>query len=205
LAHQTGDRQLIDFKMFGHGFTLLWFGDLEAAEEQLKAALGQAEQMGDLPLQDRCLAYLSIACRLKGDEGQARTYADRGLKVAATEHNPFYIGAAKANLAWLNFRDGNLDEVLRHGSAALEQWRPYPYPLEWLARWPLLAVHFLEGRMGEALGHARAMLELAQQRPPEDLEALLEGAIHAWDEGQAESARECLKQAMDLAGEMGYL
>jgi hypothetical protein len=49
------------------------------------------------------------------------------------------------------------------------------------------------------------MLDPAQQRPPEDVEALLEGATQAWDEGQAESAHECLKQTMDLAGEMGYL
>jgi tetratricopeptide (TPR) repeat protein len=205
LARETGDQQLVDHSTFGFGFSLLWFGDLEAAEEQFMTALAQAKRTGNVPLQDRCLAYLSIARRFQGDEGQVRTYAEQGLGIATTEQNPFYLGVAWANLAWLSFRDGNIDEVLRDGPVALEQWRPYPYPFAWLAHWPLLAVHLSQGQMRQALDHARAMLDPSQQRPPETLEALLEEAAQTWDEGQAKSARECLKQAMDLAGEMGYL
>ena len=205
LARETGDRQLIDFKMFGRGFTLLWFGDLEAAEKQLWAALGQAEQTGDLPLQDRCLAYLSIACRLKADKGQVRAYTEQGLEAARAEQNPIYIGVAKANVAWLHFRKGNLGEALREGSAALEQWRPLAYPIEWLARWPLLAIRLSRGQVDQAVEHARVMLNPAQQRLPRDLEVPLEQAIQAWEKGQRELAPQCLELAMDLAGQMGYL
>jgi tetratricopeptide (TPR) repeat protein len=205
LARETGDRQLTDNKTFGLGFSLLWFGDLEAADEHLKAALQQAERTGNIPLQDRCLAYLSIACHLKGYEGQARTYMEQGLEAATNEENTHYIGVAKANLAWLSYRDGRLDEAVGAGLAALEQWRLFAYPLEWLARWPLMAVSLLRGQMSQAIDHVRAMLEPAQQRPSDDLEALLAEAIKAWDEGQAGSARERLKRAMDLASEMGYL
>jgi DNA-binding SARP family transcriptional activator len=205
LARQTGDRQLIDFKMFGRGFTLLWFGHLEDAERQLRAALGQAEQTGNLPLQDRCLAYLSIACRLKGDEGQARAYMERGLEAALTEQNTSYVGVAKANLAWLHYRQGNLDEALREGSAALQQWRPLAYPIEWLARWPLLAVRFLRGQIDAAIDQARAMIDSGQQQLPDHLEALLEESIQAWDEGREEPARKRLKQAINSARENGSL
>jgi tetratricopeptide (TPR) repeat protein len=205
LARQAGDRQLIDFKIFGCGFTLLWFGDLEAAERQLKAALGRAEQTGDLPLQDRCLAYLSIACRLRGDEGPARTYTEQGLEVATAEQNSLYIGVAKANLAWLSYRNGDLDGVLRDGSLALEQWRPLPYPMEWLARWPLLAVALEQGRPSDAADQARAMLDPAQQRLPDAVAAVLEKAVRAGEGAAPESAEGYLRQAMALAGEMGYL
>jgi DNA-binding SARP family transcriptional activator len=205
LARETGDRQLIDFKMFGRGFTLLWFGDLEAAEQQLRAALAQAEQTGDLPLQDRGLAYLSIACRFNGDEGQARTYTEQGLEAAIAEQNPIYIGVARANLSWLGYRKGNPDQVLREGSAALQQWRPLAYPMEWLAHWPLLAVRFSQGQIGQAVGHARVMVAPTQQRLPSDLEASLEKAVQAWGQGQEALAREHLEQAIKVAGQMGYL
>jgi tetratricopeptide (TPR) repeat protein len=191
--------------MFGRGFTLLWFGDLEAAEQQLQAAMAQAEQTGDLPLQDRCLAYLSVACRLKGDEGQARTYIEQGLEAAITEQNPIYIGVARANLAWLYFREGHRDEALREGSAAVEQWRPLAYPIEWLARWPLLAIRFSQGQIDQAMDHARVMLTPAQQRLPSDLEAPLEKAVQAWEQGQEGLAGEHLGQAIKVAEQMGYL
>ncbi len=55
-ARKTDDRQLVGHQMFSMGFVLLWRGDLEAATEQLTAALSQAEQTGNLPLRDRCLA-----------------------------------------------------------------------------------------------------------------------------------------------------
>jgi tetratricopeptide (TPR) repeat protein len=205
LARETGDRQLIDFKIFGRGFTLLWSGDLEAAEERFRAALEQAERTGNVPLQDRCLAYLSIACRLNGDEQQAHICTEQGLKAAIVEQNPAYIGVAKANLAWLSYRHGHLDEVLHDGSAALEQWRPLAYPLEWLARWPLLAVALDQERIPDAIDQARAMLEPVQQRLPDALTATLEEAITAWEGGQAAPAREHLAEAVRLAQEMGYL
>jgi hypothetical protein len=104
------------------GFTLLWRGDLAGTEDYLLDALAQAERMGNVPLQDRCLAYQQILCRLDGDEEEARSYAEEGLSIATVEENPAYIGVARADYAWLNYRAGRLDEAMRDGRAALDQW-----------------------------------------------------------------------------------
>lgn len=205
LARKTDDQPFIDAVTFSLGFTLLWFGDLEAAKERLQAALRQAERTGNVPLQDRCLAYLSIACRLDGDEGQVRAYVRQGLKAAISEQNSYYIGVAKANLSWLSHRKGNLGHALRVGVLALEQWRALAYPLEWLARWPLLSVHFSQDQVSRAVDEARAMLVPAQQRLADVVEVLLEEAVQAWDQGKQASAGERLRRAINLAGEIGYL
>jgi len=44
-----------------------------------------------------------------------------------------------------------------------------------------------------------------QQAPPEQLSALLESALQAWDGGQQEEARSLLQQTLPLAEKMGYL
>jgi hypothetical protein len=191
--------------MFGLGFVLLWHGDVEAATEQLTASLRSAEQMGNLPLQDRCLAYLTISCRLKADLDQARAYAQQGLEAATAEQNPLYIGVARANLAWLDYRAGRMSAALGNGRAALERWQGFSYPFQWLTRWPLLAIQFSQNNVGEAIDHARAMLDPAQQRLPEGLAGVLERGIQAQDSGQVEAARTHLERALALAQELGFL
>ncbi len=205
LARKAGDQRQIDHKLFSLGFSLLWQGDLRSSETHLQTVLAQARRTGDVALQDRCLAYLSINYRLAGDLDRARTHTEQGLEVALAERNPFYIGVAQANLAWLSCRAANLDDVVRHGSAALDRWSPLSYPLEWLARWPLLAALLSQGQTSRALDQARAMLDPSQQRLPDTLTSALEIAIQVWDERQAESARTCLQSAADLAQRMGYL
>jgi DNA-binding SARP family transcriptional activator len=205
LARETGDQRLIASKLFSLGFSLLWQGDLKSSTTHLQTVLAQAERTGELALQDRCLAYLSINHRMAGSADRARTCVEQGLEVALAEQNPFYIGVARANLAWLGHRAGELDDVVRDASAALDRWRPLAYPFEWLARWPLLAVFLSQGQTARAIDQARAMLVPIQQRLPDVLTTALEAALQAWDEGLAESARERLLDAVALAQQMGYL
>jgi DNA-binding SARP family transcriptional activator len=204
-AQKTDDRQLIDHKMFSVGFALLWHGDLEAATEQLTVALSSAEQTGNLPLQDRCLAYLTISCRMQGDLNQARAYAQQGLEAATAEQSPYYIGVARANLAWLDYRAGRMTAALDNGRAALEQWQSFDYPFHWLAHWPLLAIQLSQDNVAEAVDHARAMLDPVQQRLPDLLTAHLERAIQAWQDDHTGAAHQRLEQALELAQELGYL
>jgi tetratricopeptide (TPR) repeat protein len=121
-AEKTGHRRLVSNKVFSLGFSLLWYGELEKAAEQMTAALLHAERAGDIHLQDQCLAYLTVVFRLKGDLRQARSYLQKGLESATIEGNPFYIGVARANQAWLGYRNADLGEAGRNGRAALEQW-----------------------------------------------------------------------------------
>jgi DNA-binding SARP family transcriptional activator len=204
-ARETDDERLISYKVFSLGFSVLWKGDREEAERWLTKALLQAERTGDIPLQDRCLAYLTVVCRFKGDLGQARSHMQRGLEVAKAEQNRFYIGVARANRAWLSYRNGDLDKAWRNGHAALEQWEAMPYPMEWLARWPLLAVALAQEDVAEAIGQAHAMLSLEQQALPETLTGALENAVQAWEKGDSEAARTHLERALALAQELGFL
>ncbi len=205
LARESGDQHLIDHRTFGLGFTLLWYGDLGAAEGHLSTALTRAERTGNIPLQDRCLAYLQILFRLKGDPDRTRAYAEQGLAAAIVEQNPTYIGVARASFAWLNYRAGDLDQAVRDGREAMDQWRGLAYPLHWLALWPLLAIALGQGQVAEAIDAAQAMLDPVQQRLPETLETALEQAIQAWDDDYSDTAGEHLAQALDLAAEMGHM
>jgi len=204
-AEKTGDRRLVSNKIFSLGFSLLWYGDLEKAAEQMRTALLQAERAGDVRLQDQCLAYLTVVFRLKGDLGQARSTMQRGLEVATAEQNRFYIGVARANQAWLGYRDGDLGEAGRNGRAALEHWETLAYPMQWLARWPLLAVALAQEDVAEAIIQAQAMLAPEQQALPEALAGPLEHGIRAWESGQAETARTHLEWALVFAVELGFL
>jgi hypothetical protein len=58
--------------------------------------------------------------------------------------------------------------------------------------------------VAEAIDHARAMLDPAQQRLPEGLAGALERGIQAQDCGQVEAARTHLERALALAQELGF-
>jgi tetratricopeptide (TPR) repeat protein len=195
------------YSQFGLGFSHLWRGELDEAEEHLRHALGLAERSGNVVYQMLCLTYLTTTQRKKAQVGPTRELASRSLAVAQQVAIPDYLGMAEANLAWAAWRDGDLAETQARAQAALDHWQqlPRPYPFEWAVLWPLIGLALARDDLSEAIERGRALLAPSQQRLPEALEGVLEEAVQAWDEGQAESARERLKQAMDLAHEMGYL
>jgi hypothetical protein len=49
------------------------------------------------------------------------------------------------------------------------------------------------------------LLDPALQPPPEELSALLEAALKAWDAGEVAEASDLLQNAVPLAEMMGYL
>ena len=55
------------------------------------------------------------------------------------------------------------------------------------------------------MNYVHMLLDTSQQPPPEQLNALLEEALQAWDAGQQDTARSLLQQAVPLAREMNYL
>jgi hypothetical protein len=204
-AQCTNDLAMILYAEFALAFGLLWSGDPQAAIDQLERTLPRAEEVGDLPTQTLCLTYLAVAHRLQGEPEQARDYTERCLEVAREGRRTVYIGAAEANLSWLAYRARDAEAVLRYGQAALAEWQSLQYPFHWLACWPLLAVALEQGRITDAAGQARAMLDPVQQRLPDALTAILEEAIAACEGEQAAQAREHLAEAVRLAQDMGYL
>jgi tetratricopeptide (TPR) repeat protein len=134
-------------------------------------------------------------------------YALRSLEAATSVQNPMYIGAAKANLAWVAWRKANLTEALEKGKAAIESWQQSPSScmFQCPALYPLISVALARDRIPEAVEYAHGLLEPAQQALPGALQTVLEGAIKAWERGEPEAARTHLERAIKLAQEMGYL
>jgi hypothetical protein len=191
------------FLEFGLGFGHFSAGLLPEAADYLTAALAKAEEMVYLPLQDQCLAYLTITARLTGDVERARLYQARSAGVAYRVGVPYYLGVVAANQAWLDYLDGRWARASAGAQKALEQWQGYSYPFHWLAHWPLLAV--ARDEPAAAVASAKAMLDPEQQRLPNDVTRTLSRAVDAWEAGDPDIAREALKQAAVLARNHNYL
>ncbi|MSP12373.1 MAG: hypothetical protein EXR62_05380 [Chloroflexi bacterium] len=195
---------------FGAGYALLWRGQPEAALKHMEIALQLAEQTGDINLQARCLAYITIAHRQCSRLAEAQQYALRCLAVATQAHMPEYAGMAEANLAWVGWCAGDVRGVETHGQAALTYWQQLPtshpsLPFQWTVHWPLLALSLGEDDLAAAMEHGRRLLDPFQQRVPDALQTLLEQAAQAWEHSQPEATRVRLQQGLALAQQMHYL
>jgi len=206
-AEETGEPFHVATAQFNLGFSLLWHGDLDEADNTFHQALGFAERAGDVTLQARCLTYLLILYRRRGLVEEVRSYIKRTLAAAEAGGMLEYIAVARANQAWLAWRQGDLGEAEREGSAALEELGslPIPYPFHWLALWPLLAAALARKDTERAVAHARALLPAPQQPPPRKLASLLTSGIEAWDQGRREAATRDLRAATEAARDLAYL
>ena len=206
-TEQTDDPGLLAFARFVVGFAFLWHGDQDAAEEQLTESLALAEQSGDAALQVRCVTYLTVLCRERGQVDETRVLAGRSLEIATAAGMPEYVATARANEAWLAWRDDDLGAVERHGRAALELWPPVhaSSSFRWTALWPLIGAALSRGDTGAAVAFARGLLDPSQQRMADDLAAPMEAAVRAWDVGNGLAARDLLEDAAAIAGNTGRL
>ena len=205
-SQETDDAGIIGMSQFMVGYARLWRDELEKAEDSLQAALLQAERIGDVVLESRCLTYLTVLSRRRGQVEETRHFISRSLPVATTAEVPLYVGAAQANLAWVAWRGGNLSEAEANGQTALDSMRqPMAFPFEWTALWPLTVVALARQEVARAIGYARRMLDPLQQLLPAEMTTAIKAAIQAWDQGQAEVAEAHLQQAAVSAADLGYL
>ena len=202
-VEQTGNIGYIGFAHFGLGLSLLFAGNLDEAEEQLRATIKIAEQISHVMLLERALAFLLIVFRRRGQVEEARYTITRASTVPANRH----AGMIKGHRAWVAWRDGNVGEAEAYARAALEEWQREQQvsPYQWTGLWPLIGVALTQERLAEAVDYVRMLLAPTQQRPPETLFTMLEAAVRAWDSGQYEAVRALLHQAMPLAQEVGFL
>jgi tetratricopeptide (TPR) repeat protein len=175
---------------FDIGFCRLWRNELEAAEAHFEAALKESERTGDSILRTRCLLYLSLAHRKRGDVARVSEI----LALNDLAEGLGYRGLAEANRAWVALREGKPAAAEKHGRTALADWaregRTGPTAFQWTARWPLLAVAVGRGDLAAVREHAGAMLDSSVQPLPDQLADAL--------------AREDFVRAVELAREVGY-
>ncbi len=189
------------------GFYYLWHNDLAEAETELQKALSMAERTGDVTGQSHSLTYLSLVMRKRGRLEAIQQIIPQSLARATEAQMPEHIGTARANLAWVAWREKRYSEAQAHGRAALEQWQQISqvFPFHWTALWPLLGVALEQDQLADAVDYARQLLVPAQQRLPDELTALLEAAIRAWEATRYEVAETYLLEATTMAQETGYL
>jgi hypothetical protein len=206
-VEEVGTTQTLPAAHFQFGFILVLHGDLDRAEPELLAALGAAERTGDISLEARCLTYLTMVSRRRLQIETVQAYAESSLTVAEAAHMPDYIGAAKANQAWLAWRGGNLAQARALGQQALNEWAgsAVVFASQWLALWPLLAVALAEHQNAAAIAHARALLDSRQNRPPEALQKALAEASRNAEAGDEAAAIAGLLAVQGPAASRGYL
>jgi hypothetical protein len=114
---------------------------------------------------------------------------------------------AKANFAWLSWREGNLTEAEKSAREALNLWHGMedPYGFDWMALWPLIDIAFSQNKMSEAIEAARALFNPNQHPLPPELTAMTKKAIDHWQGNEHETARTDLARALQTAREIGQL
>jgi len=189
------------------GLIELCHGDFGGGVEQCGRALVMAEQTGDLVLQSRCLTYRAVAFRRLGDVARCRTDAEKTCELANKLGMVEYIAMAKANLAWVTWRQENYAEAEKLATEALELWHGMhdPYGFDWMALWPLIAIALHREDSSAAIGFARGLLAENQHPLPEKLSRAIRRACDESQNGAQEDAAADLASAMGLARELRYL
>ncbi|MGK3983553.1 protein kinase [Sorangium sp. So ce136] len=187
-------------------FALLFHGRLDEATAHMLRAVEEMERVGDVAQRARCLTYLTVIYRRRGLVEETHAAAERSLAASLDGQMSDYIGAAKANLAWVAWRRGQAAEAARDARAGLEIWGALQlvYPLQWMARLPLAALCRDGGELREAIEIARPMLDSSQQLLPESFADALGRMARAWTDGEVERARSALDQALVEARALGF-
>ena len=201
---QSGDSNRLNAGRFQSGFVLLWRGLLDEAEAQLLGALNWHEQVGEIYEKALVLTYLTILHRKRGEVARVSHYALAALETATAAGMSPYIATAKANLAWVAWKTGNMAEAETEAQAALDLWSG-TYPFQWTALMPLISIALKRGRTAQAARFARALFEARQQRLPDPLQASFEAGIQCWARREKVNARSEFAQAMQLSQQLGYL
>jgi DNA-binding SARP family transcriptional activator len=204
-AQESGGTRLIARRQFSLGFTLLWCGRLDDAVKMLREALTTARELGDKWFQNLCLVYLTILFRFQGNISEVTDYLSQLVEISEQVGNSMYIGVSQANTAWLHYRAGEWVQAQAHAEAAIANWTKTPYPFQWLAHWPLLAIALRENWLSEAAAAARAMLDAKQQQLPDVVDDVLRTAVSAWEADEKTAVRAHLKTAVEIASQYGYL
>ncbi|HJL02680.1 MAG TPA: serine/threonine-protein kinase PknK, partial [Polyangiaceae bacterium LLY-WYZ-15_(1-7)] len=184
------------------GYGYVEVGDLPRAEEELRAALQQAERLGVPLVAGYALQNLGWVRALRGDAKEGRALEERALALGQRLGNPGLEGGARFYLGQIARAAGDAAAAVAQGEAALHAVESIP-PLRTLCLAALARALRLAGRGEEALARAREASDargtLASMEEGEALvwlaylEALDAGAPpeeRARAEGQARAALE---------------
>jgi DNA-binding SARP family transcriptional activator/tetratricopeptide (TPR) repeat protein len=206
-ARQGDDEKDTGYGLFFLGWLLMLRGDLAAAQDTLEQALKLAERIGESILIGNSVLGLALTALRNRDTEVVRELGLRALAVTASMASTQHTAGAEACLAWLAWQDGRPGDVLAGADKIARIPARTSGPVtrhHWVSLWPLLAVHLDAGRLPEAVASARALLDPAQQRLPDDLEQALDAAVLAWGSGDADLTRARLAASLSLARDLRF-
>jgi hypothetical protein len=196
---------------FVYCFTLVLNGAFAEAEKEGSAVLRWADRAEATTLRIRAVTYLAIAARKQGRVDEVRRLGNTCRSIC--EHHAsspptasvvdYYPGVYLANESWIALREGRLDDVATLGEKALETWRlaREPYPLQWLARFPLLRASMTARDTKKSLAHLNALAATDQQRMEEPLAVAIDRARTSDPEGLVHDA----EAVITLGHRLNYL
>jgi len=197
-AEKTSSRSRQLNPQFGLAFGLLWRGELEESEREMQACLHGFEEIGETHSRMLALTYLTILARRQGEIEKTEQLAAECLSVTTALDARTYIGAARANQAWVAWRRQELEQTETHARAALACFAP-TYPFQWLALMPLIDLLYRQDKLDESIVQVRALLDPLQLCLPDELNERLEGAVEAFERKEIERCRDALGHALKIA------
>ena len=189
------------------GELLFWHGDTDESEEMFTTALAIVDRAYDPNCRSWCLFGL---CRIGVRRHDVEAVRHWSLQPAATVgdcKSQNFVASVKGAAAWVAWKDDRVDDVVRLANEALELWGAMSgvvFYFKGICLWPLMAVRLAGGDIAAAVEASGQILEPAQVRTPDELEALLEGANVAYDRCDVVSAASQMAEALQLACEFGY-
>jgi class 3 adenylate cyclase/tetratricopeptide (TPR) repeat protein len=174
------------------------------SERELREGLEIGERIGDREGIVTILVHLTNVYRGMRSVENVRVFAKRTGEAAADAHMAPYVSNACANLAWVAWREGDSAEAKRLGLEAMDHMGAAPIP-RWYGLWPLIAVATSANDVEAAIAHCRALLVPFERPRPAELDAALQDAIAAFDEGDRGRALSRLRDSVSLAGDAAFL
>ncbi|MEP6987147.1 MAG: hypothetical protein ABI970_16190, partial [Chloroflexota bacterium] len=181
--------------------------DWDNAEREFKLCLKQTEQIGTAEFRIVSLSYLTVIYRQLSQKKLVNQFVETSMKAAVEANMKTYIALAKANQSWLAWREGNVDETYKLGTGAIELWRdfPNPFPMQWLAYWPLIGVSYRLQNLTQTMEYIKAILAPQQVFSQQSLSGLMTSVVEVWEQGDDELVQTRLDEVLKLASQLNYL
>jgi hypothetical protein len=118
-----------------------------------------------------------------------------------------YVAMAKANLAWVAWKQSQLDDCEKLGTEALELWHGMedPYSFDWMALFPLMATALARQQIESALKFAEGLFLESQHPIDDDVMSATRQAIDSWKKGDAVLAESQMQAALETAEQQHYI
>jgi tetratricopeptide (TPR) repeat protein len=209
-SREAGDMQILVDAVFRLGFSYLWGNRWDKSETALLESLALAEKTGDLVVMLRSLIYLTVLYRRLGEVAKVESYIPRCLDAAERVKMPEYTGTAYANLAWINWKKGDLEGFDLNFKAAQAAWDRVhkahaSRSQQWTVLMPALSVALSQDDLIQAVDYARTMLDPTQKRLEADLTQALVQSVEACESGRFEETRQFLHHTLELAMKYTYI